>query len=47
MLNNTPSGAKIVLRLTIQGQKMGGDPISGNPHPFCQIVGIALPLISL
>ena len=30
-----------------KGQKVGGGPASGNPHPFPKIAGILLPLISL
>ena len=46
-LHDTPAGAKIFPRLPIKGQKLGGRPIPGNPHPFPKIVGIILPLISL
>ena len=34
MLNDTPTSAMTVPRLTIKGQKLGGDPIPGNRHPF-------------
>ena len=34
-------------KATIKGQRVGGGPIPGNPHPFPEIVGIILPLISL
>ena len=37
----------MVPRTTTQGQNVGTDPIPGNPHPFPQIAGIFLPLISL
>ena len=40
-------GVMTVPRLTIKGQKVGDDQISGNPCPFPKIVGITLPLISL
>ena len=46
MLNDTLTGAMTVPRLTIKGQKMGSDPIPGNPCPFPKIVEIILPLIS-
>ena len=47
MLNDTPTRAMTVLRLTIKGQKVGGGPIPGNLHPFSKIIGIILPLVSL
>ena len=42
-----PTGALTIPRLTIKGQKVGSDPIPGNPHPFFKVVGIILSLISL
>ena len=46
MLHDLSTGAMTVPRPTIKGQKVGGDPIPGNLHPFPKIVGIILPLIS-
>lgn len=40
--NVTVTGA-----MTVQGQKVGGGPISGNPCPLPKIVGIPLLFISL
>ena len=37
----------MVPTMTAKGQKVGTDPIPGNPHPFPKIAGILLPLISL
>lgn len=34
LLNDTPAGAMVLPRLTIKGQKVGGGPIPGNPHPL-------------
>jgi len=34
----TPTGTMTVLRLTINGQKVGGAPISGNPCPFSKML---------
>ena len=39
-------GTTTVLRLTIKGQKVGGDPVPDNLHPFPKIAAIILPLIS-
>ena len=36
-----------VPRMTIKDQKVGNSPIPGNLHPFPNIIGIILPLISL
>lgn len=46
-LNGTPMGAKMVLRLTTKGQKVGGEPGPGNLCPFFKLVTIILPLISI
>jgi len=45
MLNDTATGPMTIQRPIIKSQS--GGPIPGNPHPFPQIVGIILPLISL
>ena len=34
----TPTGTMTVLRLNINGQKVGGSPISGNPCPFSKML---------
>ena len=47
MLSDTPTGVVAVLKPPIKGQKVGSDPIPGNPCPFPEVVGIILPLISL
>ena len=47
MLNDIPTNAMTVPRLTIKGQKVGSGPIPGNPHSFPKIVGTILLLISL
>ena len=47
MLSDTPTSAMTILRPIINGQKVGRGPVPGNPHPFPQIIGIILPLISL
>ena len=46
-LNDTPTGAMIVTKLTTKGQQVGGGPVPGNPHPFPKIAGMFLLLISL
>ena len=45
--NETTRDARMVPRLTIKDQKVGGGPIPGNIRPFPKIVGLILPLISL
>ena len=35
-----------VLRLTIKGRKVGGDPVPENLHPFLKVAAMILPLIS-
>ena len=47
MLNDTPTGANRISRLTVRGQKVGTSPIPRNLHHFPKIVGIISPLISL
>ena len=47
LANDTFTGAMTVLRPIIKGQKVGGDPISGNPCPLPKTVRIPLPFISL
>ena len=47
MINDTATDAMKVPRPTLKGQKVGGDPIPANSHPFPQIAGTILPLISL
>ena len=47
MLNYTPMGTMTVPRPTMQGQRVGGDPVPGNLCPSPPVVGIILPLISL
>lgn len=47
MLNDTSTDAMEVPRPTLKGQKVGGDPIPAHSHPFPQIPGTVLPLISL
>ena len=46
-LSATPMETMTVSTPTIREQKVGGDPIPGNPHPFPKIVGIIVPLTSL
>ena len=43
----TPTGIMRGLRLTIKDHKVGIGPVSGTPHPFPQILGIILQLMSL
>lgn len=47
MQRATPTGAMIVLRLTIESQEVGGDPVPGDPLPFLETAGIILPLVSI
>ena len=47
MLNDTPTGAMTVLRLTISGQKLGDDPVPGTLSHFSKIVEIIFSLLSL
>ena len=42
MLNS----AMTVLSLTMKGQKVGGGPVPGNPHPFFKTIGIIIPVFS-
>ena len=46
MLNDIPTDTMTVQKLTIKDKKVGDSPIPGNLHPFHQIIGIILPLIS-
>ena len=46
-LNDTPTGVRTVLRLTIKGQKVSVSQSLEIPSPFPKIAGIILPLISL
>lgn len=46
-LNGMPMGTVTVLRLTMEGQRVGGDPVPGNLCPFLKLVTIILPLISV
>jgi len=47
MLNVTHPRAMTVPRMTTKGQKVGSDPVPGNPHPIPQVAGKFLLLISL
>ena len=47
MLSGTPTAAMTVPRLTIEGQKVGGGPVPGDPRPFSKVVGVILPLVGL
>ena len=41
-----PTGTMAVCRFTIEGQRMGGGPVPGNPCPLPERIGKILPLIS-
>ena len=47
MLNDTPTGAMRVPKLTIKDKKVDGGSIPGNPSPCLEIVGTFLPLVSM
>ena len=47
ILNDTPTGVRTVLRLTIKGQKVSVIQSLEIPFPFSKTDGIILPLISL
>lgn len=47
MLSDTSTDVMKVPRPTLEGKKVGGDPIPANSHHFPQITGTILPLISL
>ena len=47
MLNDIPTNAMTIPKLTIKGQKVGSELIPGNPHSFPKILGTILLLISL
>ena len=47
MLNDTPTGAMRVPKLTIKDKKVDGGSIPGNLCPWLEIVGTFFPLVSL
>ena len=47
MLNDIPTGAMKIPKLTIKDQKVGSGPTPGNPCPFPERAGIILLLVSI